>query len=1412
MSIRIELDAEEDWDDDLEEFCRLKRLGLVKEAKEHFWSALAHVNTVPYIRVQYAEMLQSAGDFKGFQALEFLPECPPSPSEETPDDRNRGKLVANYALLDLLSQRPLPGYLTAAWDVVRHTLKALASESMFGSTEIQLIVLCLRVLDYLTACTHESVVGPAKVYTKCIFNWRQLYHDLVGESCVWDFKDLFLAAVSLFGWQEALVRFFGTTHFPRALDTIIKDWTHPFFDEAAVMGLLDLFSSLILQHHGSDMKTRNTLLLYHARTMAESAERNDPELMKTRPFVQWLLAKSVFELEAPPERPDEVRMEHFSGLRLDQGRGIHLPIYVPSRHSRKPDWDMFFSRSTPAQRRVVEVAIRAAEQLGDYNLQAEAIKLLILQSQEPKQWMSALAHLQLETQGDTEGYLATCLSRYLVATEPDEETALLRDLEKPHGPGSVLFFEQCENASLTWAWSMVRILLTVNGDDASVVTADDGPSPFLTRGFSLDGSRLPPYVAEFARVELGIFVSASMGPLSLAGLESAAGGEEEQAKDSEQPDAPLRDRFGRGTANPGGETNLWNPAAYETWSWIPRPAHNAAGVTPPAGPPQLPNHYDFPPPQPTPVAQTPWDYYNAEQLDPLAQGVNPGVQVSGWSKTWYEDAKRYAPEPQQNPFGDAGEEGSDSQFSETSSEEERRNIDEVRGPVVVIYEPGKGPAVYDAMKIMQLEKERDGLKAKLKEKRADEAGKKLSKVRLDLWNRENEKKDERERERGQERRMDDRPTDQYEVQGQEQKRGNQDQTTADYKPSNPAQRTSSKYTKDQKKKKIRTNQDEKGILKELESCDEVYDSREPKRAPGDGSEERPHVSFEEGVTKLDFPSQLTDNAAMTVLLTDRDDPHKLKAFIVKKGGIFETFALTRDPPSSERSGDKSEYNIRTSSVTFDATSSSASESTVHPQRRSNSFVARAKSTAKSKGKKPSRPPPATAQATTREHKAEPAQPEQNDGTNPPAPPPSAPKPEPALAPAPPPPPPRLPLTPPPSWRTPRSMTTPAEPPPPSAELPPSSTEPTLPLVEPELDLGDQWDDTWGLSTSYKEAKKQKKDKKKLHRKMTLVESEPEPEPEPPVADNPREGWSEATLIEELNNKENKETAAPTPAPVTTPAPAPAPATTSGAPNSGDSGGGGEQSQTMTASEDKDKNDPTTDPAPVPDLGWGLWGSGTSKKNKTDTGDATGWFSPEDSKGRGWGWGSESKKSQGGGLQPEDVEGSRDFVFGLGGSNSEKKNKKKQKAAAVKKAEMEAEAARLKNSWAEYNKKEPRDKDERRDKGVAGEAQTVAGGIQQGLTGEERDKGKGKEEGGKEEEKEEGGKEKGEEGSDQARVEDGPPPPPAPSPPPTDEPGPTEPPGLREEMRKGGAGPGKAGLKGPGKGGGVEVRDFADVVD
>jgi hypothetical protein len=137
MSIRLECEVEVDWEADLEGFCRLRRLGRFSEAKEHFRTRLEHVSDVPYIRVQYAEMLQTCGDYKAFRSLNFPPEFPPGPSNETPEDRDRGKLVANHRLLELLAQHPVSDFAETAWRTVQNTLRSLATETNVGSTEVR---------------------------------------------------------------------------------------------------------------------------------------------------------------------------------------------------------------------------------------------------------------------------------------------------------------------------------------------------------------------------------------------------------------------------------------------------------------------------------------------------------------------------------------------------------------------------------------------------------------------------------------------------------------------------------------------------------------------------------------------------------------------------------------------------------------------------------------------------------------------------------------------------------------------------------------------------------------------------------------------------------------------------------------------------------------------------------------------------------------------------------------------------------------------------------------------------------------------------------------------------------------------------------------------------------------------------
>ncbi|KAL1835513.1 hypothetical protein VTJ49DRAFT_6579 [Mycothermus thermophilus] len=583
MSIRLELDAEEDWEGELETFCRLKRLGLIKEAKKYFWSSLGHLSTIPYIRVQYAEMLLFAGHYKEFRDLTFLPEFPPGPENETPDDRDRAKLAANYALLDLLSQRPIPQYLSGAWRTVRDTLWALVTESLIGSTEFQLLTLCLRVVRRLEWCTNHHTVGPAKVHAKCLFDWQQMYHGL----------DLFIAAVSVFGWENAANEFFGTIYIPKVVDKLFKDWIRPLYDESCVMGLLDLLTSLILQDHSDRMRTRNLLFLQNAKALADDVERNDPNLMMTRPFVQWLLAKSLLEMEAPSALPDGSHLQGPNILRLEQDSGINLPICVPSRRTAKPDWNSFLYQSGPAQKHAVEVVIRAADEIGDYSLRADAIKLLILQSEDPKSWFTALAKLQVDAQGDMDGYLATCLSGYLMPTAADQEADLLRNLVLSGSPADCSIVEQCENATLKWAWSMFRVLFSSAQDVNISPTARGEELSFLLNGFRLDNSTLPLYVREFAYTEFGVPLPESMHILSVY---DPSPQDEDSQKDSSKQ------------ANP----KLY-PAPLPRVEPERRMQAKARGWTGQGRPPAVETRG----PQPTI-----W-------LDPLAQGISPEVQASG---------------------------------------------------------------------------------------------------------------------------------------------------------------------------------------------------------------------------------------------------------------------------------------------------------------------------------------------------------------------------------------------------------------------------------------------------------------------------------------------------------------------------------------------------------------------------------------------------------------------------------------------------------------------------------------------------------------------------------------------------------------------------------------------------------------
>jgi hypothetical protein len=67
VTLHLELDITEDLEPDLDEFCRLARLGNFQGAKQFFQDNLEQHIDDPYIFVQYAQMLMSMGDYQGVE-------------------------------------------------------------------------------------------------------------------------------------------------------------------------------------------------------------------------------------------------------------------------------------------------------------------------------------------------------------------------------------------------------------------------------------------------------------------------------------------------------------------------------------------------------------------------------------------------------------------------------------------------------------------------------------------------------------------------------------------------------------------------------------------------------------------------------------------------------------------------------------------------------------------------------------------------------------------------------------------------------------------------------------------------------------------------------------------------------------------------------------------------------------------------------------------------------------------------------------------------------------------------------------------------------------------------------------------------------------------------------------------------
>ncbi|KAK5654941.1 hypothetical protein OQA88_6698 [Cercophora sp. LCS_1] len=494
--VRLQLPIEEDYDDELEVFSHLWRVGRFRDAEDYFQVHLQDLRHIPFVLLQHANMFLACGNYtKTCDLVRHAQPLLPNKGRRRGDGRP-DKLSMSFELLELLSQPQSLQYAPSTLaKVVDYMPRSLPSGETMSSTD----------------ASFQQVNLIRELAGRCC-NWKELYQDLLAAQRIWDFRDLFYTMITLFGWQGVVSLFFDVATPDEALDIIFHDWSSKDYDASLTLGLLDLFTGLLLsnpQGYEGEVDPPAALLISHAKTLALSIQQHDAQGMKTRPFILYILANILVEVHKDTR-------EQIVDKDLTEGYTAHRtfsfpPIFVPTKHPEEPTlWKKFVLPSTDLQRKAANVALQAAIFTGDLRLQALSRQILIQQAEiarEARPLIDALSHLQLDEQGDRYGYLSTCLSfKYRALAGTGEEASLLDDFQKLDDASGGSYVTRGTNSTLLWARSMIQ------GYIEAVASADDAPLDPTKRckdELQVYGTRLGEPIVRFLDQKFGIAVPRS---------------------------------------------------------------------------------------------------------------------------------------------------------------------------------------------------------------------------------------------------------------------------------------------------------------------------------------------------------------------------------------------------------------------------------------------------------------------------------------------------------------------------------------------------------------------------------------------------------------------------------------------------------------------------------------------------------------------------------------------------------------------------------------------------------------------------------------------------------------------------------------------------------------------------------------
>ncbi|KAJ5461237.1 uncharacterized protein N7458_002789 [Penicillium daleae] len=245
-----------------------------------------------------------------------------------------------------------------------------------------------------------------------------------------------------FGFRGTLERLFDQkkekesrkSQIIHCLERLLKDWSIDEYDESTELAILTILVAMLYTLNNGQSSSmlpqdRNLNLarcVQQANQCAADIKAHSPHLAKSRPYLQWLLAKEHFNGQGNPNilfsERWEIQFLRFPGLALERNS---LPSYIPLA-IENPGWPVPDPKFSPSEN--LQWALEASKELLDYRTQAMLLKEIICRVEDPRLSFEELDKLSGLVQGDLVQLYESCLSQYLLTTDKISCQELLKRL------------------------------------------------------------------------------------------------------------------------------------------------------------------------------------------------------------------------------------------------------------------------------------------------------------------------------------------------------------------------------------------------------------------------------------------------------------------------------------------------------------------------------------------------------------------------------------------------------------------------------------------------------------------------------------------------------------------------------------------------------------------------------------------------------------------------------------------------------------------------------------------------------------------------------------------------------------------------------------------------------------------------